>query len=235
MSKSTSGSPSGSATGSPSSRQSGTGLAARRAELAAAITRHQAECDAAALRAALGDAAARTLTEAALAKAALLAAEAAALDRAIAADRAAGEAAAARTAAIAGRRAAKMVEAQLAERLRVAGEVERLARRLFAQVERLGGLGAAIDDAIDGNAGAQRLGAAALEGEIPARRFQAPLGMAATGGRLAEFMAGLGFDAFLPLPRPETRAPIDALRAAEASAQEPYRRLCQRLIAEVAS
>lgn len=224
MSRSTSGSPSGSATGSPS----GAGLAARRADLTADITRHQTACDAAALRAALGDAAARPETEAALAKSALLAAEAAALDRAIAADRAAGEAAAARAAAIAGRRAAEMVEAQLAERLRVAGEVERLARRLFAQVERLGGLGAAIDDAIDG-----KFGAAQLDGEIPARRFQAPLGAAAIGGRLAEFMAGLGFDAFLPLPRPETRAPIDALRAAEAAEQEPYRRLCQRLIAEV--
>jgi hypothetical protein len=217
--------------GSMTSGSSGADLAVRRGELAAAITRNQAECDASALRAALGDAAARTEAAAALARSALLAAEAAALDRAIASDAAAGEAAAARAATIARRRAAEAILAQLIERVRVAGEVERLARRLFDRMEHLGRLGRSIDLAVEAATDGKG-GGAALDGEIPERRFQAPLGGAAIGGRLAEFMAGLGFDAFLPLPRPETRAPIDALRAAEAAAQEPYRRLCRRLIAE---
>ncbi len=55
-----------------------------------------------------------------------------------------------------------------------------------------------------------------------ARATLPPLAAEAVGGRLAEFMAGIGFSHFLPIARPEIRPAIASWVEAEALAQRNY-------------
>ncbi|WP_374314586.1 hypothetical protein [Dongia sp.] len=59
----------------------------------------------------------------------------------------------------------------------------------------------------------------ALGGERPTLP---PLAQEAAGGRLAEFMTGIGFAAWLPLARPEIRPAIQSWTEAERAAQASY-------------
>lgn len=53
-----------------------------------------------------------------------------------------------------------------------------------------------------------------------------PLASEAVGGRLAEFMTGIGFADWLPLARPEIRPALASWLEAEAAAQESYAITC---------
>jgi hypothetical protein len=101
------------------------------------------------------------------------------------------------------------LDRQLRQRLVLVAEVERAIDALRLALEQLGAAGAEITERHH-----------AIGGQ---RRFLPPLGQEAAGGRLAEYISGLGLDCWLPLPRPEARPPISSLVAAEAAAQESYR------------
>lgn len=110
----------------------------------------------------------------------------------------------------AGRRVAlDAFEGQLRDRLALVGEVEDAVHALGRALKQLAAAGAAASDTYH-----------ALGGP---GKFQPPLGQEATAGRLCEYMSGLGFDGWLPLPRPEARPPVASLLAAETAAQECYR------------
>jgi hypothetical protein len=98
---------------------------------------------------------------------------------------------------------------QLAHRLTLIDEIEQRVRALAPLLARLGDLTAEIEAAH-----------AALGGVRP---ILPPLAQEAVGGRLAEFMAGSGFAAWLPLPRPEIRPALASWVAAERHVQETYR------------
>lgn len=188
--------------------------------VAADIARNDAVREGAVLRAARGDATARRPAEQALSRAGFLAAQADALDRAIASAAAAIAAAQAEAEKNCRRQRAEAVLARIEERQRLAGEVERKLRRLLPLVAHLGELGQAI---------------AAASASERGSGHQAPLGAEIFRGRLTEFMAGLGFDSWLPLPRPETRAPLPSLAVAEAALHRSLAEDCRRLIDEVAA
>lgn len=183
-------------------------LRARRAatdrELQSLETARQTEV----LAAMLGDTAAQRRLDRARDRGALLADQAAALDQAVAlaeAEIARLDAAMAEAAAAAERdRLADL----LAARLAVVAKIEQALRDLLTALRQVEALGSEIDRHH-----------AALGG---ARQVLPPLAPEATGGRLAEFMAGLGYGDFLPLPRPESRAPIASIAAAEEAAQSVY-------------
>nr|WP_298688980.1 hypothetical protein [uncultured Dongia sp.] len=97
---------------------------------------------------------------------------------------------------------------QLTHRLTLIDEIERRVRAIAPLLARLGDLTTEIETAH-----------AALGG---ARPILPPLAQEAVGGRLAEFMAGGGFAAWLPLPRPEIRPALASWVAAERDVQEAY-------------
>lgn len=190
-------------------------LQARASELSdrrALIMLEQQENDAAsqamALKSALEDATPPRGFEQLAGRAMLLAAQATALDQAIAdADAAVSQAEAAAEMA---RQAAerKAVRAHLQERLQLAGDIEAALRALLPKLAAFSDLGSRIERR-----------ASVLEGHP---RILPALAPEAAGGRLAEFMAGIGFGAWLPLTRPETRPALAALKEGEEALQRPY-------------
>lgn len=97
---------------------------------------------------------------------------------------------------------------KLAARLALVAEVERQIRALVPLLDRLAALTGEIEQAH-----------AALGGQRP---VLPPLAQEAVGGRLAEFMAGSGFAAWLPLARPEIRPALASWVAAEQDIQKSY-------------
>lgn len=180
-------------------------LAARRAEMALALDDLAGEGRHLALQAALGDrAASRRLTRH-QARSTSLSTQLAALDEALA--RTAIEKDAADAVARAKQRSDQKhrLAGLLQRRLDLSTGIDAALRRLVVQI-------AALD------AAAAEIGSAGCEMGFTVSAFH-PLGREATGGRLAEFMAGIGFDAWLPLSRPEIRPAIADLPAAEKTAQ----------------
>lgn len=178
----------------------------------AALARELDETDVArgrlALAAALGDQAGKRGLDRLLARGGEIEAQIAALDAALAAAEAERLAAAAAQAAAERRIDAQHLQRLLAERLEMAAVIDGDLRGLRGRLARFAAIGAEIS---------ARHGA--LSG---ARLREDPLRAEAMGGRLAEVMVGLGFDAWLPLARPEIRPPQDSLRAAESIAQRAY-------------
>jgi hypothetical protein len=161
-----------------------------------------------ALAAALGDSAGRRGLDRLLARGSELAAQISALDTAIAAAEAERRAAAAAEAAAQRRIDGQHLRRLLAERLEMATAIDGELRRLRGRLSRFAIIGAEVE------ARHAALTGAGLRDD--------PLRAEAVGGRLAEVMAGLGFDAWLPLARPEIRPALDSLRAAESVAQLAY-------------
>ena len=98
---------------------------------------------------------------------------------------------------------------RLEERLEVVAKIEQAVRAI---VPLLG----ALDD-LGGRIAASH---AALGGKRPTLP---PLAQETVGGRLAEFMAGVGFADWLPVTRPEIRPAIASWKAAEDAVQAGYR------------
>lgn len=183
-------------------------LRERHAAILAGQQENDAACEAAALKVALGDTAAQRGFEQMVSRGALLAAQATALSQAMAAADAAiagAEASAADDRAAAERKA---VLALLQQRLQAADEIEAMLRALLPKIVAYGDLGTRIE----------RCAAT----QIGRTGFLPMLAQEAAAGRLAEFMAGLGFGAWLPLTRPETRPAIAALKETEEALQGPY-------------
>lgn len=184
-------------------------LAARRGEIAAALDTLAGENHNLALQAALGDrAASRRLTRH-QARANGLTDQLAALDAALAL--AAGAHDAAATAAREEQRAdqKRRLDGLLQRRRDLSVGIDASLRRLAVEL-------AALD------AAAAEIGSLGHDQRFAVSAFN-PLGREATGGRLAEFMAGIGYDAWLPLSRPEIRPAIADLAAAEQAAQDIFR------------
>ncbi|MDY0872518.1 hypothetical protein [Dongia rigui] len=99
-------------------------------------------------------------------------------------------------------------EKRRTERLALIATIE---QRLQEMAPLLDALGHSTHDLVASHAG---LGGAAAP--LP------PLAFEAVGGRLAEFMTGIGFAQWLPLARPEIRPPLASWLEAEAAAQESY-------------
>jgi multidrug efflux pump subunit AcrA (membrane-fusion protein) len=180
----------------------------RRIAVTLAQQENEAASQAMALKSALDEATPPRGFEQVAGRAVLLAAQAAALDQALAnADVEVGQA---ETMAEMDRQVAerRAVRANLEERLQLAGDIEAALRALLPKVAAFSALGSRIERC-----------AGVLDGHA---RILPPLAPEAAGGRLAEFMAGLGFGAWLPLIRPETRPAIAALKEAEAALQRPY-------------
>jgi hypothetical protein len=183
-------------------------LLARRAEIAGEIGENAQQRQTQALKAALGDIQAKRGFDRILGRGAELAAQAAALDDALrAADTeiAVAEAEAARVMA---QQMSMELTAHCAARLVLAGDIERRLQDLLPMVMRLGASASEIERRHRELGGVQRI--------------LTPLSPDAVAGRLAEFMAGLGYDAWLPLARPESRPALASLQAAEALAQVHY-------------
>ncbi|WP_374374834.1 hypothetical protein [Dongia sp.] len=183
-------------------------LRQRRSEIVAELSDNGHQQQAQALKAALGDAQAKRGFERLLGRGAELAAQAAALDTAmleIDATIMSAEAAAMQASHV--RRTAELADLQR-RRLLLAGEIDANLRKLLPLVARF------INEASEIERRHQSLGGARL--------ILAPLSAEMVKGRLAEFMAGLGYDAFLPLIRPEARPALMSLHEAEAAAQATY-------------
>ncbi|MBK8159436.1 MAG: hypothetical protein IPK59_11955 [Rhodospirillaceae bacterium] len=114
-----------------------------------------------------------------------------------------------RAAAKARARAVKAHGAKLAKRIALVEEIEQRLRAVTPLLAQLATLTGEIERAH-----------AALGG---ARPFLPPLAQEAVGGRLAEFMTGCGFAAWLPLARPEFRPALGSWAKAEREIQETYR------------
>jgi len=99
--------------------------------------------------------------------------------------------------------------AKLGKRIALVEEIERRLRAVTPLLAQLATLTGEIERAY-----------AALGG---ARPFLPPLAQEAVGGRLAEFMTGCGFAAWLPLARPEFRPALESWAKAEREIQEAYR------------
>lgn len=183
-------------------------LRRRRAEIATELNDNCQQQQAQALKAALGDPQAKRGFDRILGRGAELAAQAAALDAAALDTDAAIMAAEVEEIRASNNRRAAELEDLRHRRLLLVGEVEGGLRQLLPLLARF------IESA---NEIEQRH--LALGGE---HRIVAPLSAEAVKGRLAEFMAGLGYDTFLPLVRPEARRALTSLHAAEASAQAKY-------------
>jgi hypothetical protein len=184
-------------------------LVARRAEIASTLEGLAGDNRNLALQAALGDqAAARRLTRH-QARANSLASQLTALDAALA--QAASNEEAAASASRAQQRAdqKRHLDSLLHRRRDLSAEIDAALRRLALQI-------AALD------AASAEIGSRGHDQRFAVSAFN-PLGREATGGRLAEFMAGIGFDAWLPLSRPEIRPAIADLAAAEQAAQGIFR------------
>jgi hypothetical protein len=98
---------------------------------------------------------------------------------------------------------------RLEERLEVVAKIEQAVRDIVPLLDALDDLGSRI-----------AASHAALGGKRP---LLPPLAQEAVGGRLAEFLAGIGFADWLPVTRPEIRPAIASWNAAEDAAQAGYR------------
>lgn len=184
-------------------------LAARRAEIAATFETLAGENRHLSLQAALGDrAAARRLTRQQT-RANSLASQLTALDAALAQATSNQEAAASATRAQQRADQKRHLDSLLQRRRDLSAEIDAALRCLALQITAL-------------DAAAAEIGSLGPDQRFAVSAFN-PLGREATGGRLAEFMAGIGFDAWLPLSRPEVRPAIADLAAAEQAAQGIFR------------
>ena len=161
-----------------------------------------------ALNAARGDASAQKKITRLAARAADLALAAVSLDQGLAV--AAQEIGIWETRAAMAARAADCAQLhdKLAARLALVTEAERQIRAVVPLLDHLAALTGEIEQAH-----------AALGGQRP---VLPPLAQEAVGGRLAEFMAGSGFAAWLPLARPEIRPALASWVAAEQDIQKSY-------------
>jgi hypothetical protein len=99
-------------------------------------------------------------------------------------------------------------QAMLASRLSLIAEIERALRSVTPLLAQLAAATHRIEESH-----------LALGGERPTLP---PLAQEAVGGRLAEFMTGIGFASWLPLARPEIRPAIQSWAEAERAAQASY-------------
>ena len=99
-------------------------------------------------------------------------------------------------------------DARLADRLTLVAAIE---RHLHEMTPLLAALGEATRDVAQSH-----LALGGTPAALPA------LASEMVGGRLAEFMTGIGFADWLPLARPEIRPPLASWAEAEAEAQEDY-------------
>lgn len=100
------------------------------------------------------------------------------------------------------------LDEKLTARLTLVAEIEKRIREMAPLLDRLADMTGEIEQAH-----------ALLGGR---RHILPPLAQEAVGGRLAEFMAGSGFGAWLPLARPEFRPALASWAAAEQGIQESY-------------
>lgn len=184
------------------------GLQERRAALMQEQSDNDQACGTQALAAALADGPARRGLDRLIARGGELAAQIAALDVAIVSAEANEAAAGAAEAVVARRIVLDELRRQLAERLELATTIDTELQGLKMRLSRYLALSAEI--------------VASHSALTGGRLRDDPLLPEAIGGRLAEVMAGLGFDAWLPLARPEIRAAQQSLRAAETVAQRAY-------------
>lgn len=195
-------------------------LAARRGELSLTLDTLAGEGRDLALQAALGDRAAARRSARHQARETALSVQLAAIDHALA--DAAGTDGARDAAAAAARRAQqeRAIASLLRKRLDATAKIEAGLRQLIVEIAALDAAGVALAEA---------------GRDFDRVAFLSPLGREATGGRLAEFMAGIGYDSWLPLARPEIRPAIADLAAAERAAQQAWRRTCDETSGEVTS
>jgi len=161
-----------------------------------------------ALAAATGDGRAQKKIEQLVAREQILAVNAVSLNQAL--ERATAEIAAQEATILAeGRtKAIAALDARLAARLVLVAEIEQRLSEIVPLLTSLGRETHAV------TAGHLALGAS--------RTSLPPLATEAIGGRLAEFMAGIGFADWLPLARPEIRPALDSWIDAERTAQMSY-------------
>lgn len=105
--------------------------------------------------------------------------------------------------------AVRQHEAHLAARLNLVADIERHLREISPK---LAALSEATRDVMLGH-----LALGGTPASLPT------LASETVGGRLAEFMTGIGFADWLPLARPEIRPAMKSWAEAEAAAQESYR------------